>query len=146
MHFGLPVEFCVPGTPVSGEAGRASKDAWKEHVAGSARGAVAPDGWLHTGPLAALLIYFHFDGAGGIDADNMAKPILDALSGVIFQDDRQIEDLRVRRTELPDDYPGSGASPVLTKGLENSLSEEKGFVYIRIEGPPDHKTVPARVR
>jgi Holliday junction resolvase RusA-like endonuclease len=35
-----------------------------------------------------------------VDLDNLAKPVLDALKGVVFQDDGQISDMRMRKREF----------------------------------------------
>ena len=35
-----------------------------------------------------------------VDVDNLPKPILDALSGMIFADDHQVTDLLVRKRPL----------------------------------------------
>jgi crossover junction endodeoxyribonuclease RusA len=35
-----------------------------------------------------------------VDLDNLAKPVLDALKGVVFQDDGQISDIRMRKREF----------------------------------------------
>jgi hypothetical protein len=34
-----------------------------------------------------------------VDLDNLAKPALDALKGVVFRDDGQISDMRMRKRE-----------------------------------------------
>ena len=39
-----------------------------------------------------VVITYYFKG-GALDVDNMPKPILDALNGLVYADDRQITDL-----------------------------------------------------
>lgn len=138
-----PAEFCVSGTPLSLNA-RSAK-IWQTAVTASARQAIPYLAPPHTKAVTVVLAYFYFDNAGNIiDVDNMAKPILDALEGVIFENDRQVQELRVRRTAaaaIPDGEL-AGASEVLANALESALLKEAGFVYIRIEGPPDHRSAP----
>jgi len=54
-------------------------------------------------------------GAGRLDVDNVAKACLDALTGAIWHDDRQVDDLRVTRLgTAPDDADGgTGGDPAL---------------------------------
>ncbi|MHC8508447.1 MAG: RusA family crossover junction endodeoxyribonuclease [Rhodospirillales bacterium] len=138
-----PAEFCVHGTPVSLSARSAGK--WQTAVATSARRAIPYLTPPHTEAVTVVLAYFYFNNPGNIiDVDNMAKTILDALENVIFENDRQVQQLHVRRTDVEDipDRKLAGASGVLANALEGALLKETNFVYIRIEGPPDHGSAP----
>jgi len=44
---------------------------------------------MRSGPLYSKVFYFH-RGKRDIDADNISKPVLDALRGVAFVDDAQV--------------------------------------------------------
>ena len=43
-----------------------------------------------------VVITYYFKG-GALDVDNMPKPILDALNGLVYADDRRITDLYAAR-------------------------------------------------
>jgi crossover junction endodeoxyribonuclease RusA len=42
----------------------------------------------------------HVYASVAIDLDNLAKPVLDALKGLVFQDDEQITDMTMRKRQL----------------------------------------------
>lgn len=102
----LDLVFQVPGQPVpwrrARRAGRRTytdpKDrAYRRTVAMLGRAAL-PRGW----PLDArygLSVDAHFGDARRRDADNVAKAVMDALSGVAWADDSQITVLQVRMHE-----------------------------------------------
>jgi crossover junction endodeoxyribonuclease RusA len=46
-----------------------------------------------------VTIFFFSDTEIGRDLDNVIKPILDALSGCVYIDDRQVEKLIIQRFE-----------------------------------------------
>ena len=50
-------------------------------------------------PLAVRITYF-FWGAIDLDVDNIAKPILDALKSIVYNDDRQVEELLLVHRDL----------------------------------------------
>lgn len=52
------------------------------------------------------------------DVDNMAKPILDALKGVVWIDDKQVCDLVTRRRYLASDIRVVGPSDLLLGRLD----------------------------
>lgn len=54
------------------------------------------------------------------DADNLAKPVMDALSGVIYHDDSQITDLRVRKFIC--EKEGSWRTEIEIEELPNGVS------------------------
>jgi crossover junction endodeoxyribonuclease RusA len=54
-----------------------------------------------------LKVYLSFFGArSNADLDNLAKAVLDALNGVVYADDRQIDDLRLMRCSLTGEPAG----------------------------------------
>ena len=69
-----------------------------------------------------------------MDNDNMVKPIQDALIGLIYADDRQITDTRVRKTNRRGPFVVARLSPVLAA----AFVPNKGFIYVRVEEAPDH--------
>jgi crossover junction endodeoxyribonuclease RusA len=79
--------------------------------------------------------YYHDGVSVRIDNDNMVKPIQDALNGLVYEDDRQITDTYVRKTDLNGSFRVRGMSPVLAEGF----CRGKEFLYVRIDVAPDHE-------
>ena len=52
----------------------------------------------HNGEVKVAITYF-FDRSS-LDVDNVPKPILDALSGLVYSDDSQVADLLCRKRDL----------------------------------------------
>ena len=92
------VEFLIEGPPVSQQARRRQrvKD-YMEEVRACARLAYAGRE-PHLG-MARVEITFFYEPAAG-DVDNIAKPILDGLKGVILGDDGQVMDIVVSKRPL----------------------------------------------
>ena len=70
---------------------------WTVEVKSAARrdwGAGRP----YTGDVKVAITYF-FDRSS-LDVDNVPKPILDALSGLVYSDDSQVTDLLCRKRDL----------------------------------------------
>ena len=51
-----------------------------------------------TGEVAVTISYFY--GGKSLDVDNVPKPVLDALKGLVYLDDRQVSDLLCRKRRL----------------------------------------------
>ena len=60
--------------------------------------------------LAVLIIYF-YKGETTIDVDKIAKSLRDGLKSVLFRDDQQVSELRVRKTPFGLGLSLIGASP-----------------------------------
>jgi crossover junction endodeoxyribonuclease RusA len=133
----LPLEFTVPGIPVSGQtASRRIKEGWKRAV--TERAAVA---WGRAEPRTddlALVVAMFASGGWRLDLDNMAKPILDAMTGLVWVDDRQLVDVHLVRKSFD--------QPVLLQGvtqvLGNALAEPGPFVYLRVAEATDFRVLP----
>lgn len=132
----VPLEFVVPGVPKAHSS--KSRDTWQKNVRDCALSLVSALGLLLAEPLTVVIVFFHRDPVGGPDVDNMSKPILDALKGLILEDDRHVVQLIARKTHLHDGYAAIDPSPKLAGGLALS----KDFVFVSIKGPPDHARVP----
>lgn len=130
-------EFVVPGIPVSAQAENRSKLAqWKAQVAAAA--AVARGGApLETGPCASTVTMYAI-GGWKLDLDNMAKPILDAMTGVVWVDDRQLVTVVPGRRELDGPFVVMGMSRVLADGFVGG----KPFVHVAVLPPPDLTVLP----
>ncbi|MBI1186993.1 MAG: RusA family crossover junction endodeoxyribonuclease [Alphaproteobacteria bacterium] len=123
----LPVEFFVAGVPVSHAASTPSRDSWKELVARAAR-ATQPEAYFcTTASLAVSVFYFSNPNPVG-DLDNIAKPILDALKGVLYVDDRQIDRLLIHR--FPRGRAVQFDNPSMT--LIAAIETEPPVVFIRV--------------
>lgn len=129
----LPFSFVVMGIPRSSQA--KSQNSWKEKV----RSAAAKK-WGNDPPLedevSAVILYFY--RAGSVDVDNMVKPILDAMNTLVYVDDGQILQIIARRTELATGLDISGAAPELVE----ALNADSDFVFVQVNGPPDHGAIP----
>jgi len=66
------------------------------------------------------------------------KPILDALAGVLFEDDFIISDLEIRRRWRRTAFAIDAVSPVLAAGL--ALDRE--FVYVLLSDAPAQDVLP----
>ena len=80
--------------------------------------------------MALKLLYLYDEPA--LDADNILKPIQDALIGVLLQDDSIITDVEIRRRWLRTTFVVNAESPVLDAGL--ALGRE--FVYVALTDAP----------
>ncbi|MBU6445569.1 MAG: RusA family crossover junction endodeoxyribonuclease [Alphaproteobacteria bacterium] len=128
----FPVEFIVLGTPISHQTASAnSRDEWKQRVRDACR-AILPEGHWATESLVAVTLYYfppiEMDG----DIDNIVKFILDALKGLLYVDDSQVERLVVQKFEPQRMYQFSSPSAVLS----DALTGEKPLLYVRISTDP----------
>ena len=103
-----PLTFFVPGVPIPKARPRFMKNghtwtpdsttAWEHTIATYARQAMAKAQWR--GPSDACFAVrtdFHLATGHRKDVDNMAKAVLDSCNKLIWKDDSQIADLRVKR-------------------------------------------------
>lgn len=132
-----PFEFVIPERPVSQQTRRQGRlREWKERVAAYASKAVVEPREPAQGPVAVRLLYLYDETA--LDADNIVKPIQDALIGIIFSDDSVVTDVEIRRRWLRTAFTVGRVSPALAAGLE--LGSD--FVYVAIEDAPPQDTLP----
>jgi hypothetical protein len=64
------------------------------------------------------------------DVDNVAKPVLDALKDVLYDDDRQVRSVRVVALPLDDVFKASG--PVTAETWKRLLECEEFLVVARV--------------
>ena len=127
----LPFEFNVDGPPVSQLARRQERTvAWKMSVKSK-----AAERWPKDAPPVdqdvSIEITHFFEGAPA-DVDNIAKPILDAIKGLVYVDDRQVSDLVCRRRPLEGPFRADSVSTTLAEGLTGN----REFLHIRIIAAP----------
>jgi hypothetical protein len=137
------MEFIVAGAPRSANAKARSRRRWRERVSRAARERLRKEGG--PGPadqeLAVLIIYF-YQGETRLDVDNIAKSLLDGLKGVLFRDDQQVSELRVRKSRFSAGLSLTGASPYLLDAIERMSQTSSDFVYVRADPAPDHGRIP----
>jgi hypothetical protein len=126
-----PLEFFVGGTPISLQAGTASKERWKATVKKIAlERARATDevGWLDRRPLSVTICYFPVAPMEG-DIDNIVKPIMDALLTIAYIDDRDVE--RIIAQKFEPDVEWGFANP--SEQLSAALDTAPPVVYVRVD-------------
>ena len=83
----LPLEFVVVGSPMSKQTRRRKRvRVWTQHVqnfAGLRWGVEQP----FVGDVMVTITYLYNRRSINIDVDNIPKPILDALKGLVYSDD-----------------------------------------------------------
>ena len=123
----VPFEFVIGGPAVSQQTRRAERrELWKEEVRSAAR-----DRWTAGLPVAgsvAVTITYFFDGDEP-DVDNVPKPILDAMKGLVYSDDAQVFDLLCRKRDLTTDLLIRNPST----DLLGYLRESRQVVHIFVE-------------
>jgi crossover junction endodeoxyribonuclease RusA len=118
-------EMLIPRRPVSHQSkNRESLQAWKNFVGDRGKAA-----WNQATPydlpgLQFSLVYFCSD----FPADNIVKPIYDALVGIVFADDTLVADIDSHRRFIADGIDIAHLPPLLAKGA--ALGEE--CVYVRV--------------
>lgn len=128
----FPLEFLVPGTPVSLQANRReSLDQWKANIRDASRGALPEGHFASQAPVAVTLYYFPDTEMVG-DIDNIIKPTLDALCHHVYVDDRQVERVLVQKFEPNRIFPFR--SPSLA--LDAAILGAKPLLYVRISDDP----------
>lgn len=130
-------EFVIAGPPISQQTNnRILLQAWKEQVRREAakrwpRG-VAPV----TTPTMLTVVYFQDSPPMLIDNDNFAKPIADALNGLVYVDDRYVTDTKIRRTQR------AGKVRIRSLVLASGFIFNRPFLYVKVEDAPDHREMP----
>ena len=132
----LPFEFIVQGPPRSAQThSPAALRKWKNNVIDAATHCIPAGAVVVTERIRLRVAYYHDGLAAGLDLDNMAKPIQDALNGVVYEDDSQIVDSTLRATSIDGPYKIRGMSMVLAEGFHQG----KEFLHVVIEPAPNHE-------
>lgn len=123
----MPFEFVIDGPPVSQQARRRSRvKEWTKQVQN-----VAETRWDTASPFVGevmVTITYLYEGAS-LDVDNISKPILDALKGLVYSDDAQVSDLLCRKRDLNGDLRIQNPSSVLMETLRYS----EQFLHITVD-------------
>ncbi len=136
----LNLEFIVEGIPASLQSSSIGKARWKERVQEAARAAIREEDELYD-ECRGILVFFYF-GSTDLDADNIIKPVADALCAIAFPDDKLVSEWISRKTDLEQavirDPP-----PCVAAVLEVSLAAKQPFIYICIVAEsPNHAELP----
>jgi crossover junction endodeoxyribonuclease RusA len=126
-----PLEFFIERVPVSQGGSPRSKERWKALVAEAARQRQRETdelGFLDERALAVTIYYFPGAPMGG-DIDNIVKPILDALIGVAYRDDRVVERVVSQKFEPQIDREFAAPSAQLAAALDRGPP----VVYVRVD-------------
>lgn len=137
----LPFDFVILGKPVPHRAkDKKALRTWREHVKATAQYC-----WGDRPPLrdklSVKITHFYDAPLGNVghdlDSERIIKPVLDALSGVIYLDDYQIVDLDNRRRNLNGSFRVRGMSPALADGF--CKGEE--FLHVMVDVLRDPENV-----
>ena len=117
------IEFVVRGKPRV--QGSPSEKQWEDTVRQAAPHLDAQLG----GPLRLRIDYF-FKATTDLDADNMIKPIQDALKKRLYEDDNTVVDVRARKINLDERTLDLDGAP---ECLKSALEDQEGeFVLVTV--------------
>lgn len=121
------LEFQLAGPAVSAQSrNRRLLGEWSARVAQAARSA-----WpVGRPPMAGEVevTISEFSEAATRDRDNMAKPILDAMQGVAYENDRQVRSVHVEWCDIAGAYVVRYMSPVVAAALVAG----REFLWVRV--------------
>ena len=138
-----PFAVVIDGPPVSAQARRkANRHAWTAVVRQNAAAAWPPGAPPFGGPVAVELLYLHDPPGPGtsppLDADNLAKPILDGLKGVAYGDDAAVLELRVHKRDRSLPPVSAAARPLYDARVKSGPQ----FVHVAVRPLPNPLVIP----
>ena len=131
----IPLELTIDGSPVSQQTRRRTLvRQWTQEVRD-----VVGRAWGSDPPVAdeVMVTITYFYENTSMDVDNIPKPILDALKGLVILDDSQITDLLCRKRVLSPSFQTRNLSPV----LHRALGQAGQFVHIVVDDAPDQEVI-----
>jgi Holliday junction resolvase RusA-like endonuclease len=132
----LPFEFVIEGPPVSQQTRRrARRQAWVDELRRKAMPRWPVGEPPTTGAISVAITHI-FVGVAG-DLDNLAKPVLDALKGLVYEDDRQVTDLTVRKRDLARGLRAEVGWPEFLKMLNRGGE----FLHVLVQAAPDQEVI-----
>ncbi len=78
--------------------------------------------------VSVTLSYYYTSDA--LDVDNIIKPVLDQLKGLVYRDDLQVIKVVSQKSLVHD---GGAASPVASQVLTSALRSKDDFLHILVE-------------
>ncbi|MFO0560208.1 MAG: RusA family crossover junction endodeoxyribonuclease [Polyangiales bacterium] len=126
-------EVIVEGTPVSVNSHGANYNRWKEKVRETAYDAISEDDKLGSleFPLVALQLFYFAQDESQLDLDNIAKAILDGITGPLLSDDSQIVGLCMRRVALRSFVATQEHPAALRSAVMVAATNQSEFILIR---------------
>lgn len=122
----MDFDFLIPKRPVSLQTkNRANLQKWKDYVQREASKSWIGSKYSGMGLEITLAYLYQTDP---VDVDNIAKPILDALIGLIYDDDLLITDIKSHRRSLTGSFDPARLPILLLQGVLSSSE----CVYVRI--------------
>jgi len=108
----------VEGRPASYNSSSRNKRRWKNQVAVEARSVCSAPSSCDL----EVNITFFYKAVTDFDTDNMSKPTIDALKGIVFLDDRQVKKRSVTAVDLNGSFkivdPDPKVSAAITGGVD----------------------------
>ncbi|MBE9045677.1 RusA family crossover junction endodeoxyribonuclease [Pleurocapsales cyanobacterium LEGE 10410] len=128
-------EFIIDGPPVFQQARRRERvRQWKTYVREEAEKYWSTEDRIFRGFVMVRVIYFYDEVA--VDIDNIVKPILDAIIGLVYIDDNQVTDIIVRKRNLFGNFKVKSLTL-----LEKGLKRRNEFLYISVTAAPNQETL-----
>ena len=131
----IPFELIMEQAPVSSQTRRRQRfHEWRQDLERAARLV-----WDTEVPVAVpvlVTITYFFDGTP-VDVDNIPKPILDALKGLVFRNDSQVYDLLCRKRNRADSLRIEGPS----QGLLDALDNSRQVLHIKVTAAQNQEVV-----
>ena len=132
----FPFEFVIDGPPVSQQARRRELvRQWRRTVRNAAENHWQP-GELPFAENVMISITYFYDTIP-MDIDNIPKPILDELKGLVYLDDKQVTDVLCRKRELRGVIRVENSSIILHEAFNRGAH----FLYILVERAPDQRVI-----
>ncbi|HEY84197.1 MAG TPA: RusA family crossover junction endodeoxyribonuclease [Chloroflexi bacterium] len=119
-------EFLIPRRPLSVQA-KKNRKKWKAFVISEAKKTWSGTSPYNSGDLHVTLVYLYDDAP--VDVDNIIKPILDSLTGLIYDDDILVTDVESHRRSLTGSFEIAKYPDLLVRGILSG----KECVYVKIE-------------
>lgn len=133
MEIEFPIEFLVPGTPVSFQTkSTKSKAQWKKRVREASQAALPDDAQLDAKTRISVTLYYLPDEPMVGDVDNVIKLTIDAMCKAVFSDDNQVERVVAQKFEPGNIFKFSNPSETFSEALDG----EKPLLYIRVSNDP----------
>lgn len=138
---GLEIGFVVVGKPPSAHPRNAVKrrrlDSWRAQVEAEARLSRTPGDVPVSGEVRVRVDYFSTVMAQGDrpDIDGILKPILDAMEGIVYANDRQVVDLCARKRDTTVEARSDLLPRIVQQRFEQhpgTLDEIDDFVYVQV--------------
>lgn len=126
------ISFCITGRPKSSQSSR--RDKYQAKIRDKAIEVLGEDYIIPDARFYVRIIWSHSIPVQG-DIDNIIKPILDSMNGVVFTDDRDVIRVMSQRVDIRGGYTLSlPTDTALSKGAEEylELATTNSFIYIEV--------------